>query len=60
MILGLIAMFINAAMILTLGYLNFELYLEFGRTDKMSINTSIQAIIAKLIIGNGFLNRKND
>lgn len=58
--LGLIAMFIYATMILTLGYLDFELYKEFGKIDKMSINTSIQAIIATLIIVKGFLKRKSD
>ena len=60
MTLGLLAMFIYAAMILSLGYMVYELYEEFGRIDKMSLNTSIQAIIATVIIGNGFLNRKGN
>lgn len=60
MTLGLLAMFIYAAMLISLGYLDYELYEEFGRIDKMSLNTSIQAVIATVIIGNGFLNRKGD
>ena len=60
MTLGLLAMFIYGAMILSLGYMVYELYEEFGRIDKMSLNTSIQAIIATVIIGIGFLSRKRN
>ncbi len=58
--LGLIGMFSFIAMILSLAYLDIELYREFGRLDKMSLNTSIQAVIAAIIIGNGYLNRKSN
>ena len=58
MTLGLLGVFFFSAMILSLGYLDFELYQEFGEIDKMSLNTSIQAVIATVLIVNGFLNRK--
>lgn len=58
--LGLIGMFSFIVMILSLAYLDIELYREFGRLDKMSLNTSIQAVIAAIIIGNGYLNRKSN
>jgi hypothetical protein len=57
MTLGGTSMFFFFAMILSLAYLDLELFREFGRLDPMSLNTSLQAVIATIIVIIGYLNR---